>query len=108
MRTGLAVLLALLLAAAPAAEAKNKTTKKVSCPAGQLPVLTGKGKKAKVARDRRGRPKCAAPKRPVAKAIPQATAATSTGRLALAADEVEAALAVHPGAVAPLQRKIGT
>src|SRR4051794_18989883 len=95
----------LLVAVAPgvaAAKPKPKATKK-SCPAGQLPTIKHK----KIARDAKGRLKCAQPKRPTAKAIPKAVAPKPTAQLAVVADELEQALAVHPDALKPLSRRIG-
>jgi hypothetical protein len=106
MRTGLVVLLILALAPA-AADAKKRSPKKASCPAGQLPVMAGKGKKAKPARDRRGRLRCARPARPAAGALPRAAAPTPAAQLAVVADELESALTVHPDALRPVARRIG-
>jgi hypothetical protein len=103
---GLVLLLALSLAPAGAEAAGQRATKK-SCPPGLLPVLKGKGKKAKVVRDRNGRLKCAAPTRPAPKALPRPAAATSTAQLGVVADELGSVLTVQPDALKALERKIG-
>lgn len=104
----LLALLALALtptATAGAAKAKKKPAGR--CPAGQLPKVTGSGKKAKLARDRKGRLKCVRPARPKAGAIPVPAAAAPTAQLAVVADELAAALTVHPDATKRLVKKAG-
>jgi hypothetical protein len=100
----LAALASLAVAGGTAAAKKQPAAK---CPAGQLPVVSGKGKKAKLARDRKGRLKCARPARPKANAMPKATAPTPTAQLAVVADELASALTVHPDALKPIARRIG-
>jgi hypothetical protein len=102
----LVLLLVLALAPTDAQAAKQQATKK-SCPPGLLPVLKGKGKKAKVVRDRKGRLKCAVPARPSAKALPRPAAATSTAQLGVVADELESVLTVQPDALKAVERKVG-
>jgi hypothetical protein len=101
-RLPLVLVLALALLVPASAHAKPKATKK-SCPPGLLPVLKGK----KVQRDRQGRLKCAVPRRPAAKAIPRPLAPTPTAQLGVVADDLAAVLTVQPGALKPLERKIG-
>ncbi|HMJ35800.1 MAG TPA: hypothetical protein VK501_17990 [Baekduia sp.] len=103
---GLVPLLVLSLAPAGAEAAKKQATKK-SCPPGLLPVLKGKGKQAKVVRDRTGRLKCVVPARPSAKALPRPAAPTSTAQLGVVADELESVLTVQPDALKAVERKVG-
>jgi hypothetical protein len=103
----LVVLLALGLTTAPApADAAAKAIKKARCPAGKVPVITGRGKRARPALDRKGRLRCAAPKKVALKAIP-VPAATPGAELGAVADALDQALAVAPGALAPIERKLG-
>lgn len=113
MRTGVAVLLILVLAAAgsgpsPAAAARRKApVDRIQCRPGQLPVISGAGGKAKVVRDRRGRPRCAAPKRPSPASLPPAAAPTPVAELGVVAEQLDAAARVHQGALKPVERKLG-
>ena len=103
MRLPLVLIFALALIAPTGAEAAAKQATKKSCPPGLLPVLKGK----KVQRDRKGRLKCAAPKRLAPKALPRALAPTPTAQLGVVADQLDAVLAVQPGALKAIERKIG-
>lgn len=103
MRLPLVLVLALALIAPTGAQAATKKATKKSCPPGLLPVLKGK----KVQRDRKGRLKCALPKRPAAKALPRALAPTPTAQLGVVADQLDSVIAVHPGALKKIERKIG-
>jgi hypothetical protein len=108
-RLAFAVLaLVLTLALAPGGAGAKGTARKNACPAGQLPQVTGTGKHAKPARDRKGRLKCAAAKRPVARQIPQAASPTPTAQLGVVADELESVLTVHPDALKPIARRLGS
>jgi hypothetical protein len=108
-RLPLAVLLLLLVVSlAPAGtQAAEKQATRKSCPPGLLPVIKGKGKKAKVVRDRSGRLKCVVPARPSAKALPRPAAPTSTAQLGVVADELESVLTVQPDALKAVERKVG-
>jgi hypothetical protein len=103
---GLVLLLVLALAPGSASASKKRATRK-SCPPGLLPVLQGKGKKAKLVRDRKGRLKCTVPARPSARALPRPAAATSTAQLGVVADELESVLTVQPDALKAVERKVG-
>ncbi|MET0601988.1 MAG: hypothetical protein ABW167_08375 [Baekduia sp.] len=103
MRLPLVLVLALALIAPTGAEAAAKKATKKGCPPGLLPVL--KGKKAQ--RDRKGRLKCAVPTRPTAKAIPRPLAPTPVAQLGVVADQLDDVLAVQPGALKAIERKIG-
>ena len=103
MRLPLVVVLALALMVPAGAEAATKKATKKSCPPGLLPTVKAK----KVQRDRKGRLKCAAPKRPAAKVLPRPLAPTPTGQLGVVADQLDAVLAVQPDALKKLERKIG-
>jgi hypothetical protein len=103
MRLPLILVLALGLIAPTGAQAATKKATKKSCPAGLLPTIKGK----KVQRDRKGRLKCAVPKRPTATAIPRPLAPTPTAQLGVVADQLDSALAVQPGALKAIERKIG-
>jgi len=103
MRLPLVLVLALALIAPAGAQAATKKATKKSCPPGLLPVLKGK----KVQRDRKGRLKCTVPKRPAAKALPRPLAPTPTAQLGVVADQLDSVLAVQPGALKAIERKIG-
>jgi hypothetical protein len=103
MRLPLVLVLALALIAPTGAEAATKKATKKSCPPGLLPTVKGK----KVLRDRKGRLKCAAPKRGTAKAIPRSLAPTPTAQLGVVADQLDAVLTVQPAALKKIERKIG-
>jgi hypothetical protein len=103
MRLPLVLVLALALIAPTGAEAATKKATKKSCPPGLLPTVKGK----KVQRDRKGRLKCAVPKRPAAQALPRPLAPTPTAQLGVVADQLESVIAVHPEALKKIERKIG-
>ncbi len=103
MRLPLVLALALALVAPTGASAATKKATKKSCPAGLLPTVKGK----KVQRDRKGRLKCAVPKRPTAKAIPRPLAPTPTAQLGVVADQLDSVIAVQPAALKAIERKIG-
>jgi hypothetical protein len=103
MRLPLVLALALALIAPMGAEAATKKATKKSCPPGLLPTVKGK----KIQRDRKGRLKCAAPKRGTAKAIPRSLAPTPTAQLGVVADQLDAVLTVGPDALKKIERKIG-
>jgi hypothetical protein len=103
MRLPLVVVLALALMVPTGAEAATKKATKESCPPGLLPTVKGK----KVQRDRKGRLKCAAPRRLTTKAIPRPLAPTPTAQLGVVADQLDAVLAVQPDALKKLERKLG-
>jgi hypothetical protein len=103
MRLPLVLVLALALIAPTGAQAATKKATKKSCPPGLLPVLKGK----KVQRDRKGRLTCAVPKRPAPRALPRPLAPTPTAQLGVVADQLDSVLAVQPGALKAIERKIG-
>ncbi len=103
MRLPLVLILALALIAPTGAQAATKKATKKSCPPGLLPTAKGK----KVQRDRKGRLKCAVPKRPAPKALPRPLAPTPTAQLGVVADQLDSVLAVQPGALKAVERKIG-
>lgn len=110
MRIGVVVLLILacgLAGAVPVAATARKAPDRASCRPGQLPLLTGSGRKTKVVRDRRGRPRCARPKRPSLRALPRASGPTPSAQLGVIADHLQAVTTVQPDALKPVVRKIG-
>jgi hypothetical protein len=102
---GLALLLALGTVSSPA-QAANKPAKKGRCAAGKVPVLKGTGKAARPALDRKGKLRCAAPKKVSIKLLPRPSADPGA-QMAAVADGLDQALSVVPAALAPLERRLG-
>jgi len=111
MRTPVRVLplcIVLFLTAAGSAAAKQPAAPpdKATCPAGKVPAIAGSGARARVTLDAKGRPRCDAPKKVTAKALPRSSAAPGV-QLGAIADQLQQTLAVKPGATARLDRRIG-
>lgn len=85
------------VAAAPA--------KKVKCAPGTVPVVTGSGKKSKLAR-KKGKARCKAVPRPKVTAV-EPPAASSQGVVASTTDQLTQAMAVKPDALAATEQRIG-
>jgi hypothetical protein len=86
-----------------AASAKKKAPA-AKCPAGTTPVVTKRGRKPVVKRDKRGRLRCTAVKR---SAVP-APAQTPTGQVGQVADVLESAADINPKVFKKVSRLIGS
>src|SRR3954454_12187972 len=85
-----------------AVSAKKKAPA-AKCPAGTTPVVTKRGRKPVVKRDKRGRLRCTAVK---GSALP-APAQTPTGQVGQVADVLESAADINPKAFEKVDRLIG-
>lgn len=83
--------------------AKRKPAKAV-CPAGTTPIVTKRGRKPVLKRDRRGRPRCKAIKRSSIRA-PARSPSIQIGRIA---DVLDSAADINPKAFTRLERAIGS
>lgn len=100
------VALAAACAAGCVAPAPAHAAKKVRCKAGTVPVVTGAGPKAKLAKTKSGKPRCVKLPKPVQRRV-EPPATSSQGAVASAADGLTQALTVDPAALAKIERKVG-
>jgi hypothetical protein len=111
MRLALLAILALLVmalavGAAPvddASAAKKRRPTAKACPAGSTPIVTKRGRKAVLKRDRRGRLRCRAVKRSALRA-PAKTPSLQIGRVA---DVLDSVADIDPTSFRRIERKIG-
>jgi hypothetical protein len=111
MRSASIAILALLVAA-PAAgaasvddvsAAKKRRPSAKACPAGSTPIVTKRGRKAVLKRDRRGRLRC----RAVRRSAVRAPAKSPTRQIGQVADVLDSVADIDPKSFRRIERKIG-